>query len=55
MFLRKSGVGAAVAALMAFSGLPAAALPSNYQMGFQPAASPVMDQTPVLALKWPPP
>ncbi|HYS45588.1 MAG TPA: cytochrome c oxidase subunit II [Rhizomicrobium sp.] len=44
MFLRKSGVGAAVAALMAFSGLPAAALPSNYQMGFQPAASPVMDQ-----------
>jgi cytochrome c oxidase subunit 2 len=44
MFLRKSGVGAAVAALMAFSGLPAAALPFNYETGFQPAASPVMEQ-----------
>ncbi len=44
MFLRKYGVGAAVAALMACSGLPAAALPYNYQMGFQPAASPVMEQ-----------
>ena len=44
MFLRKSGIGAATAALLAFSGLPAAALPYNYQMGFQPAASPVMEQ-----------
>jgi cytochrome c oxidase subunit 2 len=44
MFLRKSGVGAAVAALLAFSGLPAAALPFNYETGFQPAASPVMQQ-----------
>jgi cytochrome c oxidase subunit 2 len=44
MFLRKFGVGGAVAALMAFSGLPAAALPFNYETGFQPAASPVMEQ-----------
>jgi len=44
MFLRKSGIGAAVAALLASSVLPAGALPYNYQMGFQPAASPVMDQ-----------
>jgi cytochrome c oxidase subunit 2 len=44
MFLRKSGIGAAVAALMACWGLPAAALPYDYQMGFQPAASPVMEQ-----------
>jgi cytochrome c oxidase subunit 2 len=44
MFLRKSGVGAAVAALIAFSGLPAAALPYNYETGMQPAASPVMEQ-----------
>ncbi|HWA68793.1 MAG TPA: cytochrome c oxidase subunit II [Rhizomicrobium sp.] len=43
MFLRKSGIGAAVAALTAFSA-PAMALPYNYQMGFQPAASPVMEQ-----------
>ena len=44
MFLRKSGVGAAVAALLAFSGLPAVALPYNYETGMQPAASPVMEQ-----------
>jgi cytochrome c oxidase subunit 2 len=44
MFLRKSGIGAAAAALLAFSGLPAAALPYNYEMGMQPAASPVMEQ-----------
>src|ERR1700742_748916 len=44
MFLRKSGVGAAVAALIAFSGLPAVALPYNYETGMQPAASPVMEQ-----------
>ena len=44
MFLRKSGIGAAVAALLASSVLPAGALPYNYQLGFQPAASPVMDQ-----------
>jgi cytochrome c oxidase subunit 2 len=44
MFLRKSGVGAAAAALLALSGLPALALPQPYEMGFQPAASPVMEQ-----------
>lgn len=44
MFLRKSGIGAAVAALLAITGLPAAALPYNYEVGFQPAASPVMSQ-----------
>jgi cytochrome c oxidase subunit 2 len=42
MFLRKSG--AAVAALLAWSSLPAAALPVDYQTGFQAAASPVMEQ-----------
>ena len=42
MNLRKSGIGAA--ALLALSGLPALALPYNYQTGFQPAASPVMSQ-----------
>jgi cytochrome c oxidase subunit 2 len=44
MFLRKSGIGAAMAALLAIWVSPAAALPYNYQMGFQPAASPVMQQ-----------
>jgi cytochrome c oxidase subunit 2 len=44
MFLRKSGIGAATAALLAFSARPAAALPYNYQTGFQPAASEVMHQ-----------
>ena len=44
MFLRKSGIGAAAAALLAFSGLPAFAVPQAYETGFQPAASPVMEQ-----------
>jgi cytochrome c oxidase subunit 2 len=44
MFLRKSGIGAATAALLAFWVLPAAALPTNYEVGFQAAASPVMEQ-----------
>ena len=44
MFLRKSGIGAAAAAVLAFSALPAAALPANYETGFQAAASPVMEQ-----------
>ncbi|MEY4966806.1 MAG: hypothetical protein RL274_2389 [Pseudomonadota bacterium] len=44
MFLRKSGIGAAVAALMAFAAHPAAALPAEWGLGFQPSASPVMDQ-----------
>jgi cytochrome c oxidase subunit 2 len=44
MFLRKSGIGAAAMALLAFSGLPALAVPLPYETGFQPAASPVMAQ-----------
>jgi len=44
MFLRKFGIGAAASALMALSVLPAVAVPTNYQMGFQAAASPVMEQ-----------
>jgi cytochrome c oxidase subunit II len=44
MFLRKSGIGAATAALAALWALPAAALPTNYETGFQAAASPVMEQ-----------
>ena len=44
MFLRKSGIGAAAAAVLAFWALPAAALPANYEVGFQAAASPVMEQ-----------
>lgn len=44
MFLRKSGIGAATVALAAFWALPAAALPTNYEVGFQAAASPVMEQ-----------
>src|SRR5581483_12195597 len=44
MFLRKFGVGAAASALMALSVLPAAAVPTQYEIGFQAAASPVMEQ-----------
>ncbi|MDB5739108.1 MAG: cytochrome c oxidase subunit, partial [Alphaproteobacteria bacterium] len=44
MFLRKFGIGAAVAAITAFTAFPAVALPKNYQLGFMPAASPVMEQ-----------
>ena len=44
MFLRKFGVGAAASALMALSVLPAAAVPTDYEVGFQAAASPVMEQ-----------
>jgi cytochrome c oxidase subunit II len=44
MFLRKFSVGAAASALMALSALPAVAVPTNYEMGFQAAASPVMEQ-----------
>jgi cytochrome c oxidase subunit 2 len=47
MFLRKSGIGAAGAALMAaMAAWPGAAeaLPHNWQMGLQEAASPVMEQ-----------
>jgi cytochrome c oxidase subunit 2 len=42
MFLRKSGIGAATAALLALSARAALAVPYDYQLGFQPAASPVM-------------
>jgi cytochrome c oxidase subunit 2 len=44
MFLRKFGIGAAAAAVLAFSAVPAFAVPQAYQIGFQPSASPVMDQ-----------
>jgi len=44
MFLRKSGIGAAVAAITAFAANPAAALPVEWGLGFQGAASPVMEQ-----------
>ena len=44
MFLRKTGIGAAIAALLAFAALPAAALPVEWGKGFQEAASPVMEQ-----------
>lgn len=44
MFLRKFGIGAAVAAITAYAALPAAAVPKDYQLGFMPAASPVMEQ-----------
>jgi cytochrome c oxidase subunit 2 len=44
MFLRKTGIGAATAALLAFAALPAAALPVEWGEGFQPAASQVMEQ-----------
>ncbi len=44
MFLRKSGIGAAVAAITAFAANPAVAVPKDYQLGFMPAASPVMEQ-----------
>jgi cytochrome c oxidase subunit II len=42
MFLRKSGIGAAMSALLAST--PALAVPTDYQLGFQPAASEVMDR-----------
>ena len=44
MFLRKSGIWWAAAALLALSALPAFAVPQPYEVGFQPAASPVMEQ-----------
>ncbi len=44
MFMRKFGIGATASALMGLSALPAAAVPVKWQMGFQAAASPVMEQ-----------
>ena len=44
MFMRKFGIGAAASALLALAAVPATAVPVDYQMGFMPAASPVMEQ-----------
>jgi cytochrome c oxidase subunit 2 len=44
MFMRKFGIGAAASALLALAAVPAAAVPVDYQLGFQAAASPVMEQ-----------
>ena len=44
MSLRKSGIGAGVAAAALAWGTAALATPYNYQMGMQPAASPVMER-----------
>ena len=44
MSFRKFGVGAAVAALVTGWASAASALPKPWQMGFQPAASPVMEK-----------
>ena len=44
MFLRKTGIGAATAALLAFAAYPAVALPHNWGTSFQAAASPIMEQ-----------
>ena len=44
MFLRKLGIGAAVAVLTAFAAHPALAQPHEWGLGFQQSASPVMDQ-----------
>jgi cytochrome c oxidase subunit II len=44
MSLRKSGIGAGALAAALFWASSALALPYNYQLGMQPAASPVMEQ-----------
>jgi cytochrome c oxidase subunit II len=44
MTLRKSAIGAAVLALVGLAATAAYALPVPWEMGFQPSASPVMDQ-----------
>ena len=44
MSLRKFGIGAGVAALTGAWAGAASALPKDWDMGFQPAASPVMEQ-----------
>jgi cytochrome c oxidase subunit 2 len=44
MTLRKSAIGAAVLALVGLAATAAYALPYDWQLGFQPSASPVMDQ-----------
>ena len=42
--VRKFGIGAALVALMVAVAGSAMALPIDWQTGFQPSASPVMDQ-----------
>jgi len=44
MTFRKSVIGAAVLALVGLAATAAYALPYDWQLGFQPSASPVMDQ-----------
>jgi cytochrome c oxidase subunit II len=44
MTLKKSAIGAAVLALVGLAATAAYALPFDWQLGFQPSASPVMDQ-----------
>jgi cytochrome c oxidase subunit II len=44
MSLRKSGIGAGIAAAVLAWPVAALALPYNYQLGLQPAASPVMER-----------
>ncbi len=44
MTLKKSMTGAAVLALVGLAATAAYALPFDWQLGFQPSASPVMDQ-----------
>lgn len=44
MSFRKSGIGAGVAAASLLWATAALALPYNYQLGLQPAASPVMER-----------
>jgi cytochrome c oxidase subunit II len=44
MSLRKSGIGAGIAAAVLAWPVAALALPHNYQLGMQPAASPVMER-----------
>jgi cytochrome c oxidase subunit 2 len=44
MRFRKSAIGAGVIALVGLAATAAYALPFDWQLGFQPSASPVMDQ-----------
>ena len=44
MTFRKTAIGAAALALVALAATAAYALPVDWQSGFQPSASPVMDQ-----------
>ncbi|HWC62237.1 MAG TPA: cytochrome c oxidase subunit II [Rhizomicrobium sp.] len=41
---RKTGIGALITLSLALSATAAVALPENWKIGFQPSASPVMDQ-----------